>query len=260
MARVTNLRIYPVKSLPGNSGAFERVGPMGTLGLDRRWAFADEEGKFWTSKRTPKMHEFGCESLDWGEGLRFTHRDGSNIILRDYDREQDRVPVEQWFSERIGSPARLLENSEVGFPDDLDSPGPTIVSTATMELIASWFPGLAPENIRQRLRANIEIDGVPAFWEDRLLRADGTPQPFRIGSVVFQGINPCQRCIVPSRDPATGEPLPHFQKTFSDLRRQTLPDWAPVERFSHFYRATVNTRLLSGAGETIHLGTEVEIL
>lgn len=260
MARVTNLRIYPVKSLPGNQVTVSRVIATGALELDRRWAFADEEGQYWTSKRTARVHEFGCESLDRVEGLRFIHRDGSDITLRFSYREQDRVPVEQWFSERIGAPSRLLENSEGGFPDDLDSPGPTIVCTATIELIASWFPGLTPENVRQRLRANIEIDEVPAFWEDRLLRADGTPQPFRIGSVVYLGTSPCQRCIVPSRDPATGEPLPHFQKTFSDLRRQTLPDWAPRERFNHFYRATVNTRLLSGAGETIHLGTEVEIL
>lgn len=47
--------------------------------------------------------------------------------------------------------------------------GPSVVSTATVETIASWFDGTRVESPRRRFRANFEISGVPAFWEDRLV-------------------------------------------------------------------------------------------
>ncbi|OYW14661.1 MAG: hypothetical protein B7Z55_15530, partial [Planctomycetales bacterium 12-60-4] len=41
MARVADLRIYPVKSLSGNRVDSCRPLPSGALSLDRRWAFVD---------------------------------------------------------------------------------------------------------------------------------------------------------------------------------------------------------------------------
>lgn len=57
-----------------------------------------------------------------------------------------------------------------------------------MTEVASWFPGLSVDEMRRRIRANIEIDGVPAFWEDRLFSEQGDLVSFRVGDVDFLGL------------------------------------------------------------------------
>lgn len=71
----------------------------------------------------------------------------------------------------------------------------------------------------------------------------------------FLAHNPCQRCIVPSRDPDTGEVIQGFQKTFAELRKSQLPEWADVRRFNHFYRFAVNTSIPpTEAGKRLRVG------
>ena len=68
------------------------------------------------------------------------------------------------------------------------------------------------------------------------------PSDSKSADVVLEGINPCQRCIVPTRDSRTGEPSPDFAQIFRARRAETLPPWANRARFNHFYRLAVNTR------------------
>ena len=90
--------------------------------------------------------------------------------------------------------------------------------------------------------------------------AAGEGVAFRIGAVDFVGTNPCQRCIVPSRDPETGKPLAAFAKRVAEMRAATLPQWADRTRFDHFYRLAVNTRALPfQTGRTISVGDAVAI-
>jgi uncharacterized protein len=148
----------------------------------------------------------------------------------------------------------------MGFPDDTVSPGATIVSTATLKAIASWYPELDPEDIRQRFRANIEIDGVPAFWEDQLFTTPEQTVRFKVGEVEFMGVNPCQRCTVVTRDSHTGEVSPRFQKTFVENRKNTLPQWVERSRFDHFFRLAINTRLSpTEVGKEIKIGDPITI-
>lgn len=256
-AHVAEVRIYPVKSLPGTTVSTADVRPSGALALDRRWALRDEQGRFWNAKRTAAMHQFRCQleldplqlTVSTAAGLSVSWSPGRSV--RD---------LESFFTSVLGSPVSWVEDDRVGFPDDLESPGPTLVSTASLRAMASWFPGLTEEQMRQRLRANIEVDGVPPFWEDQLFRGDGQPQPFRIGDVLFAGTTPCQRCVVPSRDAQSGEIWPRFQIHFAQQREKELPEWAPRERFNHFYRATVNTRLLQDHPGRIQAGDAVSVV
>ena len=79
-----------------------------------------------------------------------------------------------------------------------------------------------------------------------------------MGAVAVQAINPCARCVVPSRDAATGEATPGFQKRFAELREQHFPAAASPALFNHYYRFTVNTRIASSqAGKVIRVGDEV---
>jgi uncharacterized protein YcbX len=171
-----------------------------------------------------------------------------------FELDSDPGELAAWLSRALGRPVSVRRDDGGGFPDDEAAPGPTVISTATLEAVAAWFPGLDADSMRRRLRANIELDGVPAFWEDRLYGAAGTVVRFHIGTVAFEGTNPCQRCVVPSRDPLTGEVTPAFSKHVAERRAATLPAWAERTRFDHFYRLAVNTRAPLAAGHTIRTG------
>jgi MOSC domain-containing protein len=125
--------------------------------------------------------------------------------------------------------------------------------------VCEWFPGLTVDDVRLRFRASLEIDGVPAFWEDRLFgEAERSVVRFHIGEVAFEGSNPCARCPVPPRDPLTGVVLDGFQKRFTQLRESTLPPWSPRARFDHFYRFTTNTRVASSqSGLALRVGDDL---
>jgi uncharacterized protein YcbX len=148
-----------------------------------------------------------------------------------------------------------------GFPDDGLAPGPTIVSTASLEAVCDWFPGMALAEARRRFRATLEIEGVSAFWEDQLFaESERSVVRFKIGDVAFEGSNPCARCPVPSRDSHTGAADGAFQKRFSELRRAQLPPWAPAARFDHFYRLATNTRVPTAeSGKLLRLGDPVSL-
>ena len=80
------------------------------------------------------------------------------------------------------------------------------------------------------------------------------------GYVHMIGVNPCQRCVVITRDSQTGAAYPNFQKTFINKRQETLPEWTERSRFNHFYRLAINTRVpKTEVGKTISLGNELKI-
>jgi uncharacterized protein YcbX len=240
-ARLHRITIYPIKSLDGVAVDEVEVLPSGCLANDRRFALFDADGRFVNGKRTAAIHYIRA-AYDLAN-LRVQLRD----TARDHDTEfslaDSQIEIGAWLSEAIGIPCLLKESATSGFPDDTDAPGPTLISTATLREITRWFPGLTLDETRRRFRANLEIDGVDPFWEDQLVGPTGTQVPFRIGNIDWLGINPCQRCVVPTRASDTGQTMPLFQKTFAANRQSTLPPWAPADRFNHFYRLAVNTRL-----------------
>jgi uncharacterized protein YcbX len=155
---------------------------------------------------------------------------------------------------------KVLENGETGFPDDTEASGPTVIAAETLDDIADWFPQLTADEVRLRFRTNLELADAEPFWEDRLYSEPDTPIRFRIGDVEFEGTNPCQRCVVPTRSPRTGNVHDGFARLFENRRFETLPYWATRSRFDHFYRLATNTRIVPGTHGTIRIGDEVEIL
>jgi hypothetical protein len=129
-----------------------------------------------------------------------------------------------------------------------------------LRAVQDWYPGLTLESIRRRFRTNLELVGEEAFCEDRLYGAPGELKQFRIGDVKFLGHNPCQRCVVPTRDAGSGEAVPGFQKKFMEMRRQELPEWANAQRFNHYYRFAVNTSIpAEEAGKQLRVGDPVNL-
>lgn len=257
MSRLARIAIYPLKSLDPLLVDEAVVLPNGALKHDRQFALVDPSGRFINAKRTPAVHGLVLELDPVVRMLSARRRTETEIMRWDIDRQRD--DLQRWLSDYFSLDVLLIEEPDGGFPDDTEATGPTIVSAATLQAVTEWFPGLTIDNVRRRFRANLEVEGVEPFWEDRLFRADSTPQPFRIGSAMFEGTNPCQRCVVPSRDPSTGEVWPEFARRFSELREQHLPLWAARERFNHFYRLTTNTRGVGSSGGLIRVGDTVEL-
>jgi uncharacterized protein YcbX len=134
-----------------------------------------------------------------------------------------------------------------------------VISTATVEAVASWFDDLTVESARRRMRANVEVAGVPAFWEDRFVGADAPA--FVAGDVRFEGVEPCARCVVPTRDPETGEPLPELRERFLERREATFPPWADPDAFEHYYTLMLIAAVPeSDRGGTLRVGDAVDVV
>jgi uncharacterized protein len=248
---VARIDLYPIKGFDGVPVDRATILPSGALAGDRRWALVDERDRFVNGKQFPAIHRIRSR----------VDPDAATAVLDDvhFRLAGDASGVEGWLSERLGTKVRLEENPAAGFPDDIDSPGPTIVSTATLEAVAAWFE-LTVDQARARFRANIEVGGVAAFWEDGFYGGactiGGAPDGGSAVELIL--VNPCARCIVPSRDARTGEALIGFQKRFAELRRATLPTGVDPTPFDHYYRLSANSRLApTSAGGDIRVGDAI---
>ena len=79
----------------------------------------------------------------------------------------DATAASTWFSAYFEQPITVRYSPE-GFPDDTIANGPTIISTASLQAVCDLFNGMDLDEARRRFRTTLEIDGVPAFWEDQL--------------------------------------------------------------------------------------------
>ena len=258
-AWLANIRLHPIKGLDPVSVPEARIGPNGGLELDRVWVLFSVDGQWINGKRTAAIHHLRAEYDPLVSMVTLAvsgEADKSNGVKparfafpADYER------AAAWFSEYFAQTV-LVRHIPEGVPDDRLAPGPTIVSTASLQTVCELFPGVELNEARERFRTSLEIDGVPAFWEDQLFgENENYPVRFKIGEVAFEGSNPCARCPVPPRNPRTGEDLTGFQKKFSEMRRNSLPPSSPAARFDHFYRLATNTRVPSTErGQLIRVG------
>jgi uncharacterized protein YcbX len=256
VVHLCRIEIFPIKSLDGVVVEEAKITPGGILEHDRVYAIVDHEGKVMNGKRTPRVHQLRSEFDPAITEVRLSPAGGSPIQFR----LDDPGPINNWLSDFFGLPVTLQHEAQKGFPDDRIAFGPTIASEASLRAIQEWYPGLTLESVRRRFRANLELADGPPFCEDQLFGAPEELKPFQIGDVKFAGHNPCQRCVVPTRDPESGEPISGFQKTFMQLRREKLPEWANAQRFNHFYRFAINTSVPpSEAGKSLRIGDVVTL-
>ena len=256
MPHVARICIYPIKSLDGVEVMQALVLQSGALECDRQFAIFDEQGKYVNAKRYAKIHLLRS-TFDLENQIVSLQIQGSETE-ESFSLESETPRLEAWLSEFFDFTVKLRKNLITGFPDDTISPGPTIVSTATLKEVASWYSDLTEDDIRRRMRTTIEIDGVPAFWEDKLFSESDNLINFKVGNLQFVGVNPCQRCIVPTRDAVTAEVNSDFQKIFINKRRD-LPEWVNKSRFNHYYKLAVNTRLANEeiGNQIIKIGDEL---
>ena len=245
MTRLARITLFPVKALSGVDVESCGITSAGVLLQDRQFAMKDEDDRFVNGKRHPEVNQI-VSDFDLEQGtIRldiYGFDDPQTFELREGNDQ-----LEEWLSDFFGFNILVEENTDNGFPDDLQRPGPTIISTATLEEVASWFPELSLDQIRRRFRTNLELEGCSAFWEDQLNCVPDQGVRFNIGDVLFEGLKHCVRCQVPTQDTKTGEAYSDFQKIFMQKREQTLPDWVEKSGFDHFYELAINTRVIRPA-------------
>jgi uncharacterized protein YcbX len=262
VGQLAHIRVYPIKSLDPISVAESAIGPAGGLQHDRAWALYSVDGKWVNAKRTAAIHLVrAAYAPDIDSVTLSVPNDRRNIPTCTFDFPAANEAAAEWFSMFLQQKITVRYNAS-GFPDDSIASGPTIISTASIQRVCEWFPQITLEEARRRFRASLEIEGVPAFWEDQLFSdSERNIVRFRIGGVNFEGSNPCARCPVPPRNPFTGENIDGFQKLFSQLRSETLPPWSPRGRFDHFYRFSTNTRVASTEGmKSLRIHDPIELL
>lgn len=259
-ATIARLSVFPLKSFDGLSLTAATVLPSGPLAHDRRWALVNRQGTFVNGKKNARLHAIRTtwQLLADGQTLAGEFVDTITGETLSVTLPEQAASLSEYLSAVLGVACELRENAAAGFPDDTEAPGPTVISNATLAAVSARFTGLSIDEVRRRFRANIEVAGVPAFWEDSLYREPGAMCGIRLGDVSWLATNPCQRCVVPTRDSQTGAVWPEFAKQLATFREESLPNWVTGSRFNHFYRLAVNTRLHARGCGAISVGQVVE--
>lgn len=173
ICHLARIDMFPVKSLDGVSVTQATVLGSGALRGDRTYALVDAQGRFVNAKRTAAIQQLRSTFSEDGQSITLAidgQKNDQNPVT--FHLDDQRPALEGWFSDYFQQPVSLQTNHAAGFPDDTAAAGPTIISTASLQTVADWY-GLTLDESRRRFRTNLEIDGVPPFWEDQLFSADG---------------------------------------------------------------------------------------
>ena len=254
---VSQIRIYPVKSLDPVKLDEVIIGKRCLL-HDREFALFNSEGKYVNGKRTPRINELRSVFDLSNYEVTFSEENGSSS--QTFNLIEEKTEIEEYLSGFFGYSVSIHRSDNGKFLDIPDLSGITVCSEESLKSLLKFFPEITLEEMRLRFRASIEISNVEAFWEDRLFGKPDTVVEFEINDVKLLGISPRARCIVPTRDAATGQPYPHFTKKFVEARKSILPEWSLLSEYEHYYYLSVDTLIPdSETGKKIKIGDEIKI-
>ena len=238
--KITELHIYPVKSLGGISLQEARLTSKGLM-YDRNWMLLDENGVFMTQRKFPKMALIQTKIKDghlifshpYGSGKK-TGSTSSIPILKKYGAtlrskvwnnscEVQKVDsIGEWFSEIFGFRCTLVffpeknirtKETDNGIVQNLaslaDKSPVLITNTASLEELNGR---LGNKILMNRFRSNIIFTGENAYEEDGW-------QSVRIGETAFNTVEICGRCKLINVDHLTGEPTGQPLETLSKYRK-----------------------------------------
>lgn len=203
MTELRRITTYPIKALDPLDRTTVQITTGGTIEHDREYAILDRSvhesydpesasasgnGDYINGKRTDAVHRLRSTFDPAARTLTLHIQGETDAYTFDLD---DRTALNAWLTDYFNHPASLRRDPTSGHHDHRrhDISGPSIISTATLREVASWFPKIDLDSMRRRFRANLEIGGVPPFWEDRLVADHGAAVAFRIGDVRFEGID-----------------------------------------------------------------------
>lgn len=231
--QLASIFIYPIKSLPGISVQEAEAENRGLAG-DRRYMLVDETDQF-ISLREEKVfltfqvaEEDGQWKIIHGEEYVLIPKipeEGEDLTVKIWDEKVQAWRVNKewdaWFSTRFGRDIRLvympptshrllkqqwrLADEEVSFADGYPY---LIVNDQSLKALEEKT---GQDMDIRRFRPNLVISGVGAS-EEFLYRA------ISVGEATFNGLKPCERCVVTTLDPDTGEQGKQPLKTLATMK------------------------------------------
>lgn len=256
--RISELYIYPVKSLGGISLSSSEITPRG-LKYDRRWMITDEKGMFLTQRTHPEMTFLKTSIKEGLLVISDSRKPGETleIQLDVYTEEILNVVVwddtvaahvvslqaDKWLSERLDMPCRLVympddtlrkvdpkyakNGDTVGFADAFPF---LLIGQASLDDLNSRLEKQLPMN---RFRPNIVFTGGRPYEEDEW-------KTFTTQSAGFNVVKPCSRCVLTTTDQETAERAKEPLKTLSEYRN-------------------VNGKIMFGQNLTLGYGTVISV-
>lgn len=277
--QITELNIYPVKSLRGVGLPAARLTPRG-LAYDRNWMVIDGSSRFVTQREIPAMARVSVRLTD--AALILEHPDATPLTIELARSDQPRLSVTifrdqcealdegeeaaAWLSGVLGQAGhqglRLVrfpddrrrevepdwlrgESAHTAFPDGYPF---LVTSEASLAMLNERLAdkGLDPVEMN-RFRPNIVVDGEAPFaerdWEELALDGNGG----RIGLR-----KPCKRCKVITVDQQSGETplIKEPLKTLAEMATQ------PGMKGAFFGQ---NAILLAGDQQTLRVGDPITV-
>ena len=251
---VSALRVWPLKSAAGVDVARVVVEPAGLAG-DRRWLVIDDDGRMLTQREHPRLatlvvtaFDDGALGLPWGTATRppeIARRRVDVTVWKDTFSawcadDGHHAALSAWLGRRarlvhLGAPgarpvdASWLDGGDANGATDNHANGESharhvvgfadgypvlVVNAASVRAVADAAGVDVPLD---RWRANIVVDGAPAWAEDGW-------SVLRLGDIELRLVKPCVRCVVTTTDQRRGvvagnEPL----ATLARLRRSAHP-------------------------------------
>ena len=220
MPYIKHIITYPIKSTAGIQHNVLQVDRSG-LKHDREWALFDSNNQCITGRDHPELMKLSCTIDDNQLIVRLHSQDALKVPLDiDTDDEQTNIfsytafgspqsdGINQWFSDYIRKPWRLLRSNTTGKRKVLSKHGGNpsedslrFSDQAPILLLTEASLALLNDRLESpigmdRFRPNIIIDGTPPHEED-------TWSIIQIGQLKLKIIQPCVRCIFTTIDPST---------------------------------------------------------
>ncbi|ASU34507.1 MOSC domain-containing protein [Mucilaginibacter xinganensis] len=215
MLQISELYIYPIKSLAGIKVKNARITPTG-FEHDRRWLLIDENNAFLTQREHHQMALLQVTIKN--DGLLVTHKINQKSIpvpFNDPSIKYSEVTVsiwddtcrallvsnhaDKWFTEMLGINCRLVympdETKRAVDPRYAPSDAVTsfadaypfmMIGQASLDDLNNRMPEALPMN---RFRPNIVFTGGGPYEEDLYAH-------FTVGGISFYGVKLCARCVL----------------------------------------------------------------
>jgi uncharacterized protein YcbX len=234
---LSEIWIYPVKSLPGIRLTEAQVEEKG-LKYDRRWMIADLNGRFITQREFPAMamltvavQEYGLlisSRLDSGKAVLvpFEPVTAKPVAVTIWDDVVEALTVskeaDDWLSAQLNMPVQLVlmpesaqrkadpryarNNENVSFADGFPF---LLISQASLDHLNEQ---LEEPVTMLRFRPNFVVTGTAPHAEDDW-------KSIQIGTLSFDLVKPCARCVLTTIDPETAEKGKEPLKTLATYRK-----------------------------------------
>lgn len=234
---LSDIHIHPIKSCAGLSCDEAMVEARG-LAHDRRWMIIDTDRRFLTGRQLPALVRLRPQPTAWG--LRIAASTQSPIEVAQPGSDARRIEVTvwkdqvqaidagdtaaAWLTRVLGRDVRLVcmdqcakravdpryaqAQDEVSFADGFPL---LLVSAAALDALNTRLATPLP---MQRFRPNLVVAGTEPHAEDGWRR-------IRIGTIEFDIVKPCTRCVFTTVDHERGELDPSGEplRTLKTYRR-----------------------------------------